>query len=228
MSDAQLDHSPSRFTFVQLLVCVIAIIGFAFDIYELLMLPLILRPALMEFIHAPPNSPEFIEQFAFWRGILFFRAGLCGRHFRFVGRLPDRSLGPPARADWQHSAVCGFRVRRRLLDQHLHAAVLPLHDVHRGVRRVRGGGGLAGRVVPQPHAAGSGAGDDAGLFVGRRPDGGHGQWDCRGLGGRQARTAVVRIDSAGRRTCRRLCCRNGSPGCWAGRSRTPTPLGVTP
>jgi hypothetical protein len=29
------------------LVCIIAAIGFAFDIYELLMLPLIIKPALM-------------------------------------------------------------------------------------------------------------------------------------------------------------------------------------
>ncbi len=91
MSDAQLDHSPSRFTFVQLLVCLIAIIGFAFDIYELLMLPLILRPALMEFIHAPPNSPEFIEQFAFWRGILFFVPAFAGGIFGLLGGyLTDR------------------------------------------------------------------------------------------------------------------------------------------
>ena len=37
---------PFRLTGVQWLICVIASIGFAFDIYELLMLPLILRPAL--------------------------------------------------------------------------------------------------------------------------------------------------------------------------------------
>jgi MFS family permease len=91
MSAAPLDHSPWRFTFVQLLVCLIAIIGFAFDIYELLMLPLILRPALMEFIHAPPNSPEFIEQFAFWRGILFFVPAFAGGIFGLLGGyLTDR------------------------------------------------------------------------------------------------------------------------------------------
>ena len=33
---------------VQWLICVIAAIGFAFDTYELLMLPLIIRPALMQ------------------------------------------------------------------------------------------------------------------------------------------------------------------------------------
>ena len=37
-----------RLTRTQWLICVIASIGFAFDIYELLMLPLILAPALRE------------------------------------------------------------------------------------------------------------------------------------------------------------------------------------
>ena len=36
---------PRRLTTTQWLICVIAAIGFAFDIYELLMLPLIIKPA---------------------------------------------------------------------------------------------------------------------------------------------------------------------------------------
>ena len=35
-----------RLTTTQWLICVIAAIGFAFDIYELLMLPLIIKPAI--------------------------------------------------------------------------------------------------------------------------------------------------------------------------------------
>src|SRR3990172_11451346 len=37
-----------RFTPLQWLICVIASIGFLFDVYEILMLPLIVRPALLE------------------------------------------------------------------------------------------------------------------------------------------------------------------------------------
>jgi hypothetical protein len=37
-----------RITPVQWVICVVAAIGFAFDIYALLVLPLIVRPALME------------------------------------------------------------------------------------------------------------------------------------------------------------------------------------
>lgn len=67
-----------RLTFVQWTVCVIASIGFAFDIYELLMLPLIVRPALLDLIGASPGSP----QFEVWVGLLFFVpamvGGVCG------------------------------------------------------------------------------------------------------------------------------------------------------
>ena len=37
-----------RLTGTQWLICIIAAIGFAFDIYVLLVLPLIVRPALLE------------------------------------------------------------------------------------------------------------------------------------------------------------------------------------
>ncbi|MFN0055506.1 MAG: MFS transporter [Planctomycetales bacterium] len=80
--------SPAKgLTPVQWLICVIAAIGFAFDIYELLMLPLILRPALQELIGAAPGSPEFQK----WFGLLFyvpaFVGGLCGL---YGGYLTDR------------------------------------------------------------------------------------------------------------------------------------------
>lgn len=57
-----------RFTRTQWLICIIASIGFAFDIYELLMLPLIVRPALQELVGASPGTP----QFEYWVGMLFF------------------------------------------------------------------------------------------------------------------------------------------------------------
>ena len=45
MSEARSSGAPSLTT-VQWLICVIAAIGFAFDIYELLMLPLVARFAI--------------------------------------------------------------------------------------------------------------------------------------------------------------------------------------
>jgi len=64
---------------VQWLICLIAAIGFAFDIYVLLMLPLIIKPALAALggvaaSGAPllaPGSPEYVK----WARTLF----LCRR-----------------------------------------------------------------------------------------------------------------------------------------------------
>ncbi|MCM2374411.1 MFS transporter [Rhodopirellula sp. ICT_H3.1] len=68
-------------TTVKWIVCIIAAIGFAFDIYELLMLPLILRPALSELVGALPGTPEF----EYWRGILFFVPAMVGGVFGLLG-----------------------------------------------------------------------------------------------------------------------------------------------
>ena len=63
------------------LVCSIAAIGFAFDIYELLMLPLIARPALLELGGFQPGSPGFLR----WVGLLFYVPALCGGLFGLLG-----------------------------------------------------------------------------------------------------------------------------------------------
>jgi len=66
---------------LQWLVCGIASLGFAFDIYELLMLPLIVRPALLELINAVPGTPEFNH----WVGLLFYVPAVCGGVFGLLG-----------------------------------------------------------------------------------------------------------------------------------------------
>lgn len=69
------------------LICVIAAIGFAFDTYELLMLPLIVGPALGELIHAAPGTPAFND----WVGTLFFLPAVFGGIFGLLGGyLTDR------------------------------------------------------------------------------------------------------------------------------------------
>ncbi|MEO8496260.1 MAG: MFS transporter [Planctomycetota bacterium] len=65
--------SQVRLTKIQWLVCIIASIGFAFDIYELLMLPLIAPDALKEF-GIKPGSPEFTK----WIAILFYVPAVAG------------------------------------------------------------------------------------------------------------------------------------------------------
>lgn len=87
-SDLQIDK-PSRLTGVQWLVCVIAAIGFAFDIYELLMLPLIARPALQELGNLQPGS----EGFNTWLGVLFYVPAFAGGIFGLLGGYLTDRLG---------------------------------------------------------------------------------------------------------------------------------------
>ena len=77
----------SRLTSVQWLICVIAATGFAFDIYELLMLPLIVGPALRELVNAAPGSDAFNQ----WVGLLFWIPAIAGGVFGLIGGyLTDR------------------------------------------------------------------------------------------------------------------------------------------
>ena len=77
----------SRLTPVQWLICVIASIGFAFDIYELLMLPLIVGPALRELVKAAPGTDAFNH----WVGLLFWIPAIAGGVFGLLGGyLTDR------------------------------------------------------------------------------------------------------------------------------------------
>ena len=80
-------HKPLRLTAREWLVCAVAACGFLFDTYELLMLPLVVRPALMELGGIRPGSPEF----TFWFGLLFYVPAMAGGAFGLLGGyLADR------------------------------------------------------------------------------------------------------------------------------------------
>jgi MFS family permease len=76
-------------TSVQWLICAIAAIGFAFDSYELLMLPLIVRPALADLLGAPPNSLVVNE----WVGTLQYVPAVAGGIFGLLGGYLTDLLG---------------------------------------------------------------------------------------------------------------------------------------
>jgi MFS family permease len=84
-----------RLTRTQWLICLIAAIGFAFDIYELLMLPLVIKPALAALGGMGPDglpllvpgSPAYVQ----WARALFFIPAIAGGVFGLLGGyLPDR------------------------------------------------------------------------------------------------------------------------------------------
>lgn len=99
---------PKRLGTTEWMICVIAAIGFAFDIYELLMLPLIIKPAIAA-LSAPlvqqliqggmtpadagalwaPGGAEYVK----WARTLFFVPAIAGGVFGLLGGYLTDRLG---------------------------------------------------------------------------------------------------------------------------------------
>ena len=73
--------APAPLSGLQWLICGIAALGFAFDSYELLMLPLIVRPALAELLGHAPNSLEVNA----WVGTMQYIPAVAGGIFGLLG-----------------------------------------------------------------------------------------------------------------------------------------------
>lgn len=73
--------AAARLTPVQWAICATAALGFAFDSYELLMLPLLVRPALSDLLGAAPNSLEVNA----WVGTMQYVPAVAGGIFGLVG-----------------------------------------------------------------------------------------------------------------------------------------------
>src|ERR1700759_5660591 len=65
----------------QWLVCAVASLGFLFDLYEFLVMPLIVRPLLADLGHLKPGTPAF----NLWVGLLFFIPTAIGGVFGLLG-----------------------------------------------------------------------------------------------------------------------------------------------
>jgi hypothetical protein len=78
-----------RLTPIQWVICAVACFGFAFDLYELLMLPLIVRPALHDLGNLKAGTPAF----NLWVGLLFFIPTAIGGIFGLLGGYLTDLLG---------------------------------------------------------------------------------------------------------------------------------------
>ena len=111
-----------KLTPVQWLICIIAAIGFAFDIYELLMLPLIVKTAIAD-LHPQIGTPQD------W--------------------VPDGPTWSPQCSHLEHSALRVRCLCSRIFHKPVSVAVLSLLRVCRCLCGVCCGGGMAGRTVPE-------------------------------------------------------------------------------
>jgi len=99
MTATAFDQNARGLTKVQWLICIIAVIGFAFDTYELLMLPLIVRPALEQLGGVAFGSPEFTR----WRDLMFYVPAVSGGVFGLLGGYLTDRLGRRRILTWSIS-----------------------------------------------------------------------------------------------------------------------------
>jgi MFS family permease len=89
MTKTQTGAVPQALTPLQWTICGVAALGFAFDTYELLMLPLIVRPALAELLGADSNSLAVNS----WVGTLQYVPAVAGGIFGLIGGYLTDLLG---------------------------------------------------------------------------------------------------------------------------------------
>jgi MFS family permease len=75
------DAVPPLKTYQVWLVLIIASVGFLFDTYELLMLPVIAAPAISELLGVPPNNPDVRS----WISTMSWLSALCAGVFGLLG-----------------------------------------------------------------------------------------------------------------------------------------------
>jgi MFS family permease len=81
LKDSELGSAFARLTLRQWVICGVAALGFAFDLYETLVLPLIIRPALAALGNFKPGSPGS----NLWVGLLFYLPLASGGIFGLRG-----------------------------------------------------------------------------------------------------------------------------------------------
>ena len=89
MTIAGTDVPRTRLSAVAWVICIISAIGFAFDSYVLLMLPLIAPPALQDLLGVPPGHPSINQ----WVGLLFNIPAIAGGIFGLLGGYLTDLLG---------------------------------------------------------------------------------------------------------------------------------------
>jgi len=87
--EATLNVKPASLTATQWLICATAGIGFAFDMYEIVVQAIVLRPLLLELGPYQPGTPQFNH----WAGMMLFVPAMLGGIGGMVGGYLTDRLG---------------------------------------------------------------------------------------------------------------------------------------
>lgn len=118
---SETSNSGGGLTRVQWLICAIAALGFAFDIYELLVFPLISRPALAELLKVNPATKSGFDQINSWITYIMWGSALCGGTFGLMGGWLTDRLGRRRVLTWSillyafSAAASGFATSAPML-----------------------------------------------------------------------------------------------------------------
>jgi MFS family permease len=85
VSDPAVSPPSQRLTLTHWLILIMASIGFAFDIYVLLVMPLINRPALAQLLNVDPDTNSGTQAILTWTGYISWASAACGGVFGLLG-----------------------------------------------------------------------------------------------------------------------------------------------
>jgi MFS family permease len=82
------------------LILSISVIGFAFDTYALLVMPIVARPALSELLNVDPDTASGFQEILRWTGYIMWGSALCGGVFGLLGGYLTDWLGRRRMLTW--------------------------------------------------------------------------------------------------------------------------------
>jgi MFS family permease len=85
--------APIKLDATHWLILCMAAIGFAFDTYALLVMPIIARPALAELLSVDPDTASGTQAILDWTGYIMWGSALCGGTFGLLGGYLTDWLG---------------------------------------------------------------------------------------------------------------------------------------
>jgi MFS family permease len=118
---SQSSDTSQRLTMTHWLILFVAVLGFAFDIYELLMLPLIAGKALADLLGVDPMTEHGFQQVLAWTGYIQWSSAVCGGVFGLLGGYLTDRFGRRAVLTWSilvyavSAAAAGFATSAPML-----------------------------------------------------------------------------------------------------------------